>query len=99
MGEASRFWRGRAGRDVVTRALPVLLRVMSRISITVNGDAHDFATDQGEATVSQLLTHLELADTRVAVEVNGDIVPRDRHQAHVLRDGDRIEIVTFVGGG
>jgi sulfur carrier protein len=42
---------------------------------------------------------MDLSPTRVAVEVNLEVVPRGKHQTHVLRDGDRLEIVTFVGGG
>ena len=72
---------------------------MSSISITVNGENHRFDAADQDVTVTRVLTQLDLGDVRVAVEVNGDIVPRDTHQDHALRDGDRIEIVTFVGGG
>lgn len=46
-----------------------------------------------------LLEHEGLAQRRVAVEVNGDIVPRSRHAGHPLNDGDRVEIVHALGGG
>lgn len=50
-------------------------------------------------TVAELLADRRLADRPAAVEVNGDVVPKSRHGEHLLRDGDRIEIVTLVGGG
>jgi sulfur carrier protein len=49
--------------------------------------------------VLALLEHEGLAARRVAVEVNGDIVPRSRHAGHLLGDGDRVEIVHALGGG
>ncbi|HEY5613398.1 MAG TPA: sulfur carrier protein ThiS [Lysobacter sp.] len=50
-------------------------------------------------SVLQLLRLEGLAERRVAVEVNGEIVPRSRHGEHFLADGDRIEIVHALGGG
>ena len=50
-------------------------------------------------TVAGLLDELSLHRSRVAVEVNQDVVPRKTFDGATLRDGDRIEIVTFVGGG
>jgi len=50
-------------------------------------------------SVLQLLRLEGLAERRVAVEVNGEIVPRSRHGEHCLADGDRIEIVHALGGG
>jgi len=46
-----------------------------------------------------LLAELALAGKPVAVEVNRELVPRERQAAHRLADGDRVEIVTLVGGG
>ncbi|QIL19941.1 sulfur carrier protein ThiS [Thermomonas sp. HDW16] len=51
------------------------------------------------ATITALLEAERLAERRVAVEVNGEIVPRGRHAEHALRDGDKIEIVHALGGG
>ncbi len=51
------------------------------------------------ATVADLVVQLALAGKRIAVELNGDIVPRSRHAATVLHDGDRLEVVAAVGGG
>ncbi|WP_045736856.1 sulfur carrier protein ThiS [Xanthomonas sp. MUS 060] len=51
------------------------------------------------STVTTLLSEENLAQRRVAVEVNGTIVPRGAHGDHVLHDGDRVEIVHALGGG
>ena len=66
------------------------------IQVVVNGKPHrlDTATD-----VSALLSRLELAGKKVAVERNGEIVPRSAHASTVLADGDELEIVVAVGGG
>ncbi len=64
--------------------------------ITLNGEAIDIALG---STVAGLLEHLQLQRDRVAVEVNLDIVPKAAYDGHGLSDGDRIEIVHFVGGG
>jgi sulfur carrier protein len=50
-------------------------------------------------TVAQLLERMALAGRRVAVERNGEIVPRSLHPQVPLADGDRLEIVVAVGGG
>ncbi|MEI8371650.1 MAG: sulfur carrier protein ThiS [Planctomycetota bacterium] len=50
-------------------------------------------------TVAALLEQLGLIGKPVAVEVNLQLVPRQRHDEHVLADKDRLEIVTLVGGG
>jgi sulfur carrier protein len=64
--------------------------------ITLNGDARDCAPG---TTVSSLLDAAGYAGKRVAVEVNLEIVPRSVHAAHLLADGDRVEIVHAIGGG
>ncbi len=64
--------------------------------ITVNDQSRRI--DDG-ATVVALLEELGLAEKHVAVEVNLELVPRQRHAQHRLADGDRLEIVTLVGGG
>lgn len=66
------------------------------MEITVNGERRSL---DGPATVAELLKRFDLAPQRVAVEVNEQLVRR-AHLAQVeLRDGDRVEIVTLVGGG
>jgi len=66
------------------------------ISITVNGE-----TRQLEAPLdcAELLARHDLAGKRVALERNGEIVPRSLLSAERLADGDRLEIVVAVGGG
>ena len=50
-------------------------------------------------TLATLLQTQHLAERRVAVEINGEIVPRSRHGEHELQAGDRVEIVHALGGG
>ena len=50
-------------------------------------------------SVADLIAELKLSPKHVAVELNLEVVPRIRHAETMLRDGDRIEIVTLVGGG
>ena len=50
-------------------------------------------------TIAALLSELELHGKRLAVEVNEDVIPRSEHPAHVLCEGDRVEIVHAIGGG
>ena len=65
-------------------------------SILLNGETREV----GEGTsVLDLLTEMGRHPRTVAVEHNGDILPRDRYPATVLRDGDRLEVVGFVQGG
>jgi sulfur carrier protein len=66
------------------------------IHLTVNGAPHAF---EQPLDLARLLEHLELAGKRLAVERNGEIVPRSRFQETWLADGDRLEIVVAVGGG
>jgi sulfur carrier protein len=66
------------------------------IAIRVNGDMRHFAHP---LAVSDLLAELALAGKKVAVERNGEIVPRGAHGSTLLLDGDQLEIVVAVGGG
>jgi sulfur carrier protein len=66
------------------------------IQVTVNGKAHRF---EQPLEISALLARLELAGRKIAVERNGEIVPRSAHAATLVADGDRLEIVVAVGGG
>jgi len=66
------------------------------LDLTLNG----VATDAGEATtVAELVARLGLVGKRIAVERNGEIVPRSRYADTPLTSGDRLEIVGAVGGG
>ena len=66
------------------------------IEVQVNGAAQRFESDTDVAT---LLARLQLAHKRVAVERNGEIVPRSHFAQTALANGDRLEIVVAVGGG
>ena len=66
------------------------------VEIVVNGQPR--RVPEG-TTVAALLGQLGLAERYVAVEVNLGLVPRARHAEHRLAPGDRLEIVTLVGGG
>ncbi|MCP9440632.1 MAG: sulfur carrier protein ThiS [Nitrospira sp.] len=66
------------------------------IRIQVNGETRDWC---GGVTVADLLRELEIATDRVAVEVNLEILDRAQFAEHRLRDGDRVEILSFIGGG
>lgn len=66
------------------------------IELTINGAAKQFPQP---LNVSQLISMLELAGKRIAIERNGEIVPRSQFDAVALTDGDRLEIVVAVGGG
>ena len=66
------------------------------IDVVINGQPR--AVNAG-TTVAALIGELGLGDRKVAVERNREVVPRARHATTVLADGDRLEVVTFVGGG
>lgn len=66
------------------------------ISVLVNGAPQRFAAG---ITVAELLAHIDVVGRRVAVERNGEIVPRSQHGQTRLADGDRLEIVIAMGGG
>lgn len=64
--------------------------------IRLNGAPREL--DAG-TTIAALLRALDLPDLRLAVERNGEVVPRAAHGAAVLEEGDVVEVVRFVGGG
>jgi thiamine biosynthesis protein ThiS len=66
------------------------------MKIEINGEPRSF---NSPLTLSTLVEQLGMKSDRVAVELNRDIVPRDRWQDTQLSEGDRLEIVHFVGGG
>jgi sulfur carrier protein len=66
------------------------------IQVTVNGAAQRF---DGPVNVRQLLEKLAMAGKKVAVERNGEIVPRSLHPQVMVENGDQLEIVVAVGGG
>lgn len=62
----------------------------------INGEEKDLP---GISTLASLVDHLGLKADRLAVELNLDIVPRTNWNSTELKDGDKLEIVHFVGGG
>ena len=66
------------------------------LSVIVNGEARALA---GPVSVAGLLDQMGLTGKRLAVERNGEIVPRGLHAATPLAEGDTLEIVVAVGGG
>jgi sulfur carrier protein len=66
------------------------------MNIQVNGQGREIAAG---STVANLLGELGVTQPHVAVEVNLEVVPRALHRDTILSDGDRVEVVTLVGGG
>ncbi|MDF1562672.1 MAG: sulfur carrier protein ThiS [Deltaproteobacteria bacterium] len=66
------------------------------MKLRVNGEEREVPED---LTIETLLTHLEVRTSRVAVEKNRTIVPKSEYAGTTLREGDELEIVSFVGGG
>jgi sulfur carrier protein len=71
------------------------------MKLHVNGEEHAFADPAPPAnfTLAALIESLNMKSDRVAIELNREIVPRDRWPETPLKEGDRLEIVHFVGGG
>lgn len=66
------------------------------ITLQVNGRAHSV---QSPITAAQLIEQLRLEGKRVALERNGEIIPKSHFHQQTLEDGDTVEIVVAVGGG
>ena len=77
------FWRREPARGDILR-------------VQINGEAREVA---GELKLSELVSEMSLTPERVAIELNKQVVRRDQWPTTALADGDRIEIVHFVGGG
>ena len=66
------------------------------VKLQINGEVREL---DGPLSVSGLVDRLGMKSDRVAIELNRDIVPRERWSETDLQDGDQLEIVHFVGGG
>jgi sulfur carrier protein len=66
------------------------------ISVSINGEVRQF---DNPVTVAALLEQMQLTGKRIALERNGEILPRGQFNQQLLADGDRLEIVVAVGGG
>jgi thiamine biosynthesis protein ThiS len=66
------------------------------VTITLNGERYDLS---GPLTVTELLSRLDIDARRVAVEHNVTVLKRTAFDDTIVREGDQVEIVNFVGGG
>ena len=66
------------------------------IELTINGQPQQF---EATLNVTQLIEHLALQNKRIAIECNGEIIPRSQFSQQQLRNGDQLEVVVAVGGG
>jgi thiamine biosynthesis protein ThiS len=66
------------------------------MTLHINGEQHDFSVS---LTIAALVAQLGMKPDRVAVELNLEIVPRAGWETTTLKDGDKLEVVHFVGGG
>lgn len=69
------------------------------MKLQINGEEREFANIPTPFTLSALVETLGMKADRVAVELNREIVPRGRWTETALNEGDRLEVVHFVGGG
>jgi len=69
---------------------------LKMIQLIINGQTQQF---DSKLNVAQLLESMTLNNKRIAVEYNGQIVPRSKFEEQTLVDGDQLEIVVAVGGG
>lgn len=66
------------------------------LQLTINGQPRQFETP---INVTQLIDHLALHGKRIAIECNGEIIPRSQFSQQMLAHGDHLEVVVAVGGG
>jgi len=69
------------------------------MKLRINGDEREFANAAVPFTIAALIESLGMKADRVAVELNRDIVPRAQWPQTALKEGDKLEVVQFVGGG
>lgn len=66
------------------------------ITVSINGEPRQF---DNPISVATLIEQMDLTGKRIALERNGEIVPRSRFDGQLIEDGDKLEIVVAVGGG
>ena len=64
--------------------------------IQLNGDPYEI---NNGINLNELLNKLKIQKNKVAIEVNGEIIEKDKYQNLILRKDDKVEIVHFIGGG
>lgn len=67
------------------------------MQIIVNGNSKQFEVDH--MTIADLVSELKIVGKRIAVECNGEIVPKSQYEQAALKEGDKLEVVGAVGGG
>lgn len=78
------------------QATRILTRTSSVITVSINGATRQF---DHPISISTLIEEMGLTGKRIALEQNGDIVPRSTFATQHLADGDKLEVVVAVGGG
>jgi sulfur carrier protein len=68
----------------------------TKITIQLNGDPYVI---EGDARLTTIIDTLKMKPTRIAVELNREIVPKAEYARVTLREGDELELINFVGGG
>jgi thiamine biosynthesis protein ThiS len=76
--------------------MPTTQYLTPTMTLTINGESRSF---DNISTLATVIEALNLKGDRVAVELNREIVPRAQWEATAIKDGDKLEIVHFVGGG
>jgi sulfur carrier protein len=71
----------------------------SSVTLQINGKNRSFPGLSSAASLADLIAALELKADRVAVELNGEIAPRMQWGSLTVKEGDKVEVVHFVGGG
>ncbi|ABI58605.1 MULTISPECIES: sulfur carrier protein ThiS [Nitrosomonas] len=66
------------------------------MQLIINGQQQSY---DGPLNIQQLVEHLSLQNKRIAIERNGEIIPRSSFPEQILNDGDQLEIIVAVGGG
>ena len=69
------------------------------MKLCINGHDREFSELHTNATLAQLVDQLQMKPDRIAIERNGTIVPRSTWEQVTLQEGDKLEVVQFVGGG
>ena len=69
------------------------------MKLCINGHDREFAELHSDATLARLVDQLQMKPDRIAIERNGTIMPRSTWEQVSLQEGDKLEVVQFVGGG
>lgn len=79
-------------------ALTASLKAMA-LTLQLNGQERSFQTLQNDTTLTSIVAELGLKSDRIAIEVNGEIIPRTQWEQTSIKSADKLEVVHFVGGG